>query len=62
MTREEALKFEGLFNHWASTDVQMDTKNGEYEDGKQHIFIAVLLQKRQEIIDAVKATSPEVRV
>jgi hypothetical protein len=55
MSPDEAILFRELFNHWASSSVQLKTKNGDYGDGSQHQFIAWLLSHRPAIIAAVEA-------
>ena len=55
MTPQDAERFEHHFNHWATSDIQMRTKNGDFGDGTQHTFMTDLLVWREDIIAAVKA-------
>lgn len=54
MSKEEVEKFAQLLNDWASSDVQMRTKNGDFGDGTQHALITFLLIYRQPIINALR--------
>jgi len=54
MSKEEGAKFKKLFNDWASSSVQLKTKNGDFGDGSQHQFIAFLLMYRQPLINALE--------
>jgi hypothetical protein len=54
MSRSEVAKFKRLFDDWASVDVQLRTKNGDFGDGTQHQFIAFLLMYRKPIINALE--------
>lgn len=54
MSKDEVAKFKKLFNEWASANVQLHTKNGDFGDGTQHNFIPFLLLYRQPIINALE--------
>lgn len=54
MSKDEVAKFKKLFNDWASSDVQLRTKNGDFGDGTQHQFISFLLNYRAPIISALE--------
>ena len=59
MTKGDIKTFKRLFDDWASADVQMRTKNGDFGDGTQHQFIDFLLSRRAVIISAVELTAAE---
>lgn len=54
MSKEEVAKFKKLFNDWASSSVQLRTKNGDFGDGTQHQFISFLLMHRPALINALE--------
>lgn len=54
MSKNEVAKFRALFNDWASSNVQIATKNGDFGDGTQHLFIDFLLMYREPIINALE--------
>lgn len=56
MTKENAERFEADYNHWASSEFQLNLALSSAEPQPQPLFYNTLLVFREDIIAAVKAS------
>lgn len=59
MTRDDALRFEELLNHWASVDVQLERMRDSKNPETEHALMGFLLTRRKQLIDAVKVSAEQ---